>query len=163
MASRTQAFPKILVCQNTTCKQQGSQKVLAAFERCVPDGVAVDVSGCMGQCGNGPMVVVLAKDAGGQTAERIEEAFEKRDSQKDGAEEGDRIKPHKTWYSAVTSADAFAIAAQHFKASPPPVRKQSVQLQKQQNFFWIWLVGLILFFSLCGLFALVLGGPKNYG
>ncbi len=50
---------KILVCQNKTCKQQGSPQVLSAFKRCVPDEIVVEPSGCLGQCGNGPMAVIL--------------------------------------------------------------------------------------------------------
>ena len=138
---QNKGLPRVVVCQNTTCKQQGSQKVLAAFERCVPDGVPVEISGCLGQCGNGPMVIVLTEGVAGEEK-----------------------KPHKTWYSAVSPADAFAIASRYFKKDKlPPIHKQSVQIQKQQSFFWIWLVGLILFFSMCGLLALVLGGPSHYG
>ena len=153
MTSRKQGLPKVLVCQNTTCKQQGAQKVLAAFERCVPEEVMVEASGCMGQCGNGPMVIVLTENADGEsvTGEKVGETLKPSS------------KPQKTWYSTVKPADAFAIASQHFKKAPSPVRKQSVQMQTKQNFFWIWLVGLILFFAMCGLFALVLGGPSHYG
>jgi len=118
--------------------------VLAAFERCVPDGVTVEASGCLGQCGSGPTVIVLTENA-------------------DAEKKGETQKPQKAWYSAVSSVDAFAIASHHFKQDSSPVRKPAVQLQTKQNFFWIWLVGLALFFAMCGLFALVLGGPSHYG
>jgi len=52
------AAKTVLVCRNKTCSAQGSAKVLAAFEADVPDGVAVKRSGCLGQCGSGPMVLV---------------------------------------------------------------------------------------------------------
>lgn len=48
----------VLVCRNKTCAAQGSAKVLAAFEAGAPEGVAVKRSGCLGQCGSGPMVLV---------------------------------------------------------------------------------------------------------
>jgi (2Fe-2S) ferredoxin len=49
----------IRVCQNRTCRKQGAAKVLAAFEAIsVPDAMVMG-SGCLGQCGNGPMVLVL--------------------------------------------------------------------------------------------------------
>lgn len=50
---------KVSVCQNVTCQQQGSQKVLAAFEQHAPADIEVEPSGCLGQCGNGPMALVL--------------------------------------------------------------------------------------------------------
>ena len=125
---------KVLVCQNTTCKQQGSPKVLAAFERCLPEGVEVEGSGCLGQCGNGPMVIVLTHQA-----------------------------KEKSWYAGVTPAEAFAIAAQHFKPDKPAIAKASVQVDGSKTTLWIWLVGALLFLSLCGMFALVLGGPSHYG
>ena len=50
---------RVLVCQNRTCRQQGSGKVLAAFQgHSVPD-VTVIGSSCLGQCGMGPMVKVI--------------------------------------------------------------------------------------------------------
>ncbi|MGC1308111.1 MAG: (2Fe-2S) ferredoxin domain-containing protein [Phormidesmis sp.] len=48
----------VLVCKNTTCSQQGSAKVLAAFDSHKPHDVTVKPSGCLGQCGSGPMVLV---------------------------------------------------------------------------------------------------------
>ena len=50
---------KVLVCQNVTCQQQGSQKVLVDLQQQAPDEVTVEASGCLGQCGNGPMVLTL--------------------------------------------------------------------------------------------------------
>jgi (2Fe-2S) ferredoxin len=49
----------IRVCQNRTCRKQGSAKVLAAFEAISIPDVMVIGSSCLGQCGNGPMVLVL--------------------------------------------------------------------------------------------------------
>ncbi len=49
----------VRVCQNRTCRKQGAAKVLAAFEAILMPGVIVTGSGCLGQCGNGPMVLVV--------------------------------------------------------------------------------------------------------
>ena len=49
----------VLVCQNRTCKSHGSLAVLQAFQSfSIPD-VVVIASGCLAQCGNGPMVLIL--------------------------------------------------------------------------------------------------------
>ncbi|HEY9875832.1 MAG TPA: (2Fe-2S) ferredoxin domain-containing protein [Candidatus Obscuribacterales bacterium] len=48
----------VLVCQNTACRKQGSAKVLAAFCASPVTDVTVTGSRCLGQCGNGPMVLV---------------------------------------------------------------------------------------------------------
>ncbi len=50
---------KVSVCQNVTCRQQGSLAVLAAFEQHAPPDIEIEPSGCLGQCGNGPMALVL--------------------------------------------------------------------------------------------------------
>lgn len=49
----------IKVCQNRTCRKQGAAKVLAAFLANPVPGVTAIPSSCLGQCGNGPMVVIL--------------------------------------------------------------------------------------------------------
>lgn len=51
--------PQIRVCQNTTCVKAGSAKVLEAFQAQTTPGIEVVGCGCLGQCGNGPMVLVL--------------------------------------------------------------------------------------------------------
>jgi (2Fe-2S) ferredoxin len=49
----------VRICQNRTCRKQGSADVLAAFTQLSIPGVEIIASGCLGQCGNGPMVLVL--------------------------------------------------------------------------------------------------------
>lgn len=49
----------VKVCQNRSCRKQGSAKVLAAFQSHPMLGVEVVGSSCLGQCGNGPMVMVM--------------------------------------------------------------------------------------------------------
>ncbi|NJL79797.1 MAG: (2Fe-2S) ferredoxin domain-containing protein [Richelia sp. RM2_1_2] len=49
----------VRVCQNRSCKKQGAVKVLAAFKANVVSEVTVTGSSCLGQCGNGPMVLIL--------------------------------------------------------------------------------------------------------
>jgi (2Fe-2S) ferredoxin len=50
---------EVRVCQNRTCRKQGAKSVLEAFAASPVPGVTVSVSACLGQCGNGPMVLVL--------------------------------------------------------------------------------------------------------
>ncbi len=141
---------KVIVCQNKTCKQQGSERVLAAFRRSVPANVLVEPSGCLGQCGNGPTAIVIAE------AERSE-AAELTDAK--------QAEPDKAWYSRVRPADAFVIAAHHFNkdAKKDAEAQSQARSSSQQSTVWIWLVGVILFLALCALMALVLGGPAHYG
>lgn len=47
------------VCQNTTCTKTGALAVLHAFQSLEIPELEVVPSGCLGQCGNGPMVLVL--------------------------------------------------------------------------------------------------------
>jgi (2Fe-2S) ferredoxin len=49
----------VRVCQNRTCRKQGAKEVLAAFEALPVPGFTVTGCSCLGQCGNGPMVLVL--------------------------------------------------------------------------------------------------------
>ncbi len=49
----------VQVCLNRTCKKQGAAKVLAAFQAKPVPGATIVASGCLGQCGSGPMVLVL--------------------------------------------------------------------------------------------------------
>lgn len=53
---------QILVCQNRTCKNQGAARVLAAFQSEAIADFAVCGSGCLGQCGSGPMVLILPEE-----------------------------------------------------------------------------------------------------
>ncbi|BAU42022.1 MULTISPECIES: (2Fe-2S) ferredoxin domain-containing protein [Cyanophyceae] len=53
---------QVLVCQSNACRKAKAQQVLAAFRAASLEGiegVEVVASGCLGQCGNGPMVLVL--------------------------------------------------------------------------------------------------------
>jgi (2Fe-2S) ferredoxin len=49
----------VRVCQNRTCNKQGAKSVFAAFQALPVNDVTVTGSGCLGQCGNGPMVLIL--------------------------------------------------------------------------------------------------------
>jgi (2Fe-2S) ferredoxin len=50
---------QVLICQNKTCRRAKAQAVLAAFQaHHLPDWEIV-ASSCLGQCGNGPMVLIL--------------------------------------------------------------------------------------------------------
>ena len=53
---------RLLVCQNCTCRKQGSAKVLATFHKFDMPTITVEKSGCLGKCGNGPMILVLPEE-----------------------------------------------------------------------------------------------------
>jgi len=50
---------QVLVCQNRTCLKQGSAAVLAKFLAQTLPNVTVIPTGCLGQCGSGPVVLLL--------------------------------------------------------------------------------------------------------
>ncbi|MDJ0576914.1 MAG: (2Fe-2S) ferredoxin domain-containing protein [Xenococcaceae cyanobacterium MO_234.B1] len=52
----------VLVCQNRACKISGSTAVLQAFQAYSIPGVTVIGSGCLAQCGNGTMVLILPEE-----------------------------------------------------------------------------------------------------
>lgn len=52
----------VLVYQNRTCLNQGAIAVLTAFQAQPVSGCVVQKTGCMGQCGKGPMVRILPDD-----------------------------------------------------------------------------------------------------
>ncbi|NEQ24048.1 MAG: (2Fe-2S) ferredoxin domain-containing protein [Microcoleus sp. SIO2G3] len=53
------ACKTVLVCQNRTCRRQGAAQVLQAFRAHSDAEIDVQPSRCLGQCGSGPMVLVL--------------------------------------------------------------------------------------------------------
>jgi (2Fe-2S) ferredoxin len=53
---------QVFVCQNRTCVKQGATVVLKEFEARISPDWEVIGTGCLGQCGNGPMVRVLPED-----------------------------------------------------------------------------------------------------
>lgn len=53
---------QILVCQNRTCRKQGSCAVLKAFQEVTLPQTEIIGTGCLGHCGSGPMVVVLPEE-----------------------------------------------------------------------------------------------------
>jgi (2Fe-2S) ferredoxin len=60
-APQLKKFPMnklVLVCQNRTCRKQGAAAVLAKFQDYAGADFRVEGTGCLGQCGNGPMVLV---------------------------------------------------------------------------------------------------------
>ncbi len=52
----------VLVCQYTSCLENGSADVLAAFQSEEIPGVKVIGSGCQGQCSSGPTVRILPEE-----------------------------------------------------------------------------------------------------
>ncbi len=62
MVENSQVDWRLLVCQNRTCRKQGAAKVLAAFQTFDVPNIEVEKSGCLGQCGKEPMVLVLPEE-----------------------------------------------------------------------------------------------------
>ena len=50
---------RVLICQNTACSKSGALAVLKTFQALELPEVELVASGCLGQCGNGPMVLIL--------------------------------------------------------------------------------------------------------
>lgn len=50
---------RVQVCQHTTCLKDGSAALLQTWQALPLSDVAVVASGCLGNCGNGPTVLVL--------------------------------------------------------------------------------------------------------
>ncbi|MGL4880613.1 MAG: (2Fe-2S) ferredoxin domain-containing protein [Waterburya sp.] len=49
---------KLLVCLGRSCRQYNSQKVFTNFKKNLPSDTELIPVACLGQCGNGPMVLV---------------------------------------------------------------------------------------------------------
>ncbi|MGC1394068.1 MAG: (2Fe-2S) ferredoxin domain-containing protein [Coleofasciculaceae cyanobacterium] len=62
MVDLSASSKQVLVCQSHSCRKQGAAKVLAAFQSLPVTEVTVIASGCLGQCGNGPMVLVVPEE-----------------------------------------------------------------------------------------------------
>ncbi|MEL6605964.1 MAG: (2Fe-2S) ferredoxin domain-containing protein [Cyanobacteria bacterium J06614_10] len=131
----------VLICQNVTCKQQGAEAVLTAFQKNHPSGTEIKESGCLGQCGNGPMVIVIPEKA------------------KKGSNPKTRSK---TWYSDVRVRDVSAIVEQHLKNDRPVSAKLYPAVHGTRNSIGIWIVGFFLFLSLCILIGVVVGMRSPY-
>ncbi len=53
----------VMVCQHSSCKAEGSAKVLFAFQVAnLPSDVVVMSTGCQGQCSSGPTVRILPEE-----------------------------------------------------------------------------------------------------
>lgn len=59
MVESSQCSRRLLVCQNRSCRKQGAVAVLLAFQTSSVTDITVISSGCLGECGNGPMVLVM--------------------------------------------------------------------------------------------------------
>ena len=59
MVESPESSRRILVCQSRSCRKQGAGAVLAAFHTLPVTEVTVMGSGCLAQCGSGPMVLVM--------------------------------------------------------------------------------------------------------
>jgi (2Fe-2S) ferredoxin len=85
---------RVLVCQGRSCRKYGSFKVLEAFLADLVPGVEIIGSGCLGQCGNGPMVLV----------------------------ERDCSKVNRVWYWRVRPDEVPLIIERHLRLAHPLVK-----------------------------------------
>jgi (2Fe-2S) ferredoxin len=53
---------QILICQNRSCKKQGSEKIFLEFLNYTSENMDIQKSGCLGHCGSGPMVLILPEE-----------------------------------------------------------------------------------------------------
>ncbi|PSB18790.1 ferredoxin [filamentous cyanobacterium CCP2] len=49
----------VLICQHNACRKVGAAAVLTAFEANSPPPIQIQPVRCLGQCGNGAMVLIL--------------------------------------------------------------------------------------------------------
>lgn len=49
---------KMVVCRGRSCRKYNSEAVFAKFKQNLPPNVELISAPCLGQCGNGPMVLV---------------------------------------------------------------------------------------------------------
>lgn len=49
---------KLIVCLGRSCRRYNSQQVFSNFKQNLPPDTELIPAGCLGQCGNGPMVLV---------------------------------------------------------------------------------------------------------
>jgi len=62
MVDPPESSRQVLICQSRSCRKQGAAAVLAAFQTLSVTSVTVIPSGCLGQCGNGPIVLVTPEE-----------------------------------------------------------------------------------------------------
>lgn len=153
---------KIFVCQNKTCKQQGSNAVLKGFQQYrqrynLPDDWAI-ASGCLGQCGNGPTVLVVPEDAAIGSAKDIAGSGTEKDIQ-------NTQKEKKIWHTGVQPQDAWILAEQYSGITSPSGQKiNGVKPAGATSSIglWIGLVGLGAFFIICIAVAIFAAQHSHY-
>lgn len=59
MINTSGSAKQVLVCQSRSCRKQGAAQVLAALSSFAVTEVTVIKSSCLGQCGSGPIVLVM--------------------------------------------------------------------------------------------------------
>lgn len=158
---------KILVCQNKTCKQQGSNEVLRGFQRYrqrynLPDDWAI-ASGCLGQCGSGPTVLVVPEDDAVSIVEEDTENSAGGGTERDIQE--DTQKEKKIWHKGVQPQDAWRLAEQYSGMSAPS--RQKIDGVKPASAtssigLWIGLVSLGAFFIICIAVAIFAAQHSHY-
>lgn len=58
MSNQNQSTQTVVVCRGRSCRKYQAEKVWENFEQNLPADIKLMSVPCLGQCGNGPMVVV---------------------------------------------------------------------------------------------------------
>lgn len=53
---------QVLICQYKSCRKNGAEQILAAFQAQTLPNVDFKPVRCLGQCGNGPLVLILPEE-----------------------------------------------------------------------------------------------------
>ena len=93
-------------------------------------------SGCLGQCGNGPMVLVVPYPPKANVA--------------------------KVWYHKVRPTDVHLIAKQHLLGDRPIARLLYPAVHGSQKSIWPWIIGLVIFFLGCIALAWLVGSRYSH-
>lgn len=113
---------EVRICTNRSCRKLGSKQVIRYFEELVESSqVTVSESGCLGQCGNGPNLVLLPSErifrhvqtpaqvaslikrqvAGGESAEKAFEVLQLRTAGNQAYERGDITRAIEIYATAL--------------------------------------------------------------
>ena len=101
LSPQQQSQNRVVVCQGRSCRKYHAEKVFSNFQRSLPTDVELMSVPCLGQCGNGAMVVV--------------EFYEVNPSPVPSP----RGTVDQTWYSEVHPDEVETVIKQHLIGKSP--------------------------------------------